>query len=254
AYLDCSERLEGFGSATAIAEDIRRRVREERGLTVSIGVGANRLIAKIASDASKPDGLKVVKPGEEESFLAPLPVRVLPGVGPVMQQKLDRALVVTIAQVRPLSRQELRLLAGSYGETLYEYCRGRDDRPVRVSRERKSLSSERTYETDLDSLDEMDSRLEALAADVAQGLEKRRMLACTLTVKVRYADFRTVTRSRTLSTPVAASEVIAGHARSLLRKSAAGQLKVRLLGVGASSLVAGGSEQFLLFPDRAETG
>ena len=252
AYLDCTDSLGDFGSATAIASDIRRRVREERGLTVSIGVAPNRLVAKIASDADKPDGLTVVKPAQMEAFLAPRPVRALPGVGPVMQKKLERSGLQTIGQLRELSHEDLRQLAGSYGETLYRYCRGQDERPVRVSRERKSLSTERTYERDLTTLEEMDVEIDRLAASVARGLERRDLSACTITVKVRYGDFTTVTRSRSFSLPVRAEEVISGCARRLLRKSSAGERRVRLLGVGASTLVRGGVEQLSLLPELRE--
>jgi DNA polymerase-4 len=249
AYLDCSAHLAGFGSATGIARDIRRRVREERGLTVSIGVGPNRLIAKIASDANKPDGLTVVKPSQAERFIAPLDVRALPGVGPVMQKRLERGGVTKIGQLRELSNEKLRRLAGSFGDTLHRYCRGQDDRPVRVSRERKSLSSERTYEEDLDVIEEMDTEVERLAAEVAQGLERRELSACTVTVKVRYEDFTTVTRSRSFPSPICSATVMAAHAKALLRRTAAGKRKVRLLGVGASNLVLGGVEQLSLFVD-----
>lgn len=252
AYLDCTASLEDFGSATAIATDIRRRVRKERGLTVSVGVGPNRLVAKIASDARKPDGLTVVRPAQVEGFLMPLPARALPGVGPVTQRRLERGGVTTVGQLRALTQEELRNLAGSFGETLYRYCRGQDDRPVRVTRERKSLSSERTYEQDLETLEEMDGEVERLALEVARGLEKRELSACTLTVKVRYADFTTVTRSQSFSLPVRDELFIAGHARTLLRRTAAGQRRVRLLGVGASTLVVGGVEQLILFSSVAE--
>jgi DNA polymerase-4 len=252
AYLDCSARLEGFGSATAVAKDIRRRVREERGLTVSIGVGPNRLVAKIASDVNKPDGMMVVKPARAESFLAPLSVRTLPGVGPVTQKRLEECGLMTVGQMRDISEQQLRALVGSYGATLYRYCRGQDDRPVRVRRERKSLSSERTYETDLKSLREMDLELARLAQGVSRGLRKRSLSACTITVKARYEDFTTVTRSQTSSSPVSNADVIHTHARDLLRKTEAGNRSVRLLGVGASGLVLGHLEQLPLFLDVGE--
>jgi DNA polymerase-4 len=247
AYLDCTERLEGFGSATAIAQDIRRRVREERGLTVSIGVAPNRLVAKIASDANKPDGLTVVKPRQVVAFLEPRPVRALPGVGPVMERRLERGGIMTIGQLRSLSPADLKKLAGSIGEVLFRYCRGEDERPVRTSRERKSLSSERTYDKDLATLDEMDAQLDWLAASVACGLAKRELSACTVTIKVRYEDFTTVSRSQSFSSPVRSEWIIASTARRLLRRTAAAERSVRLLGVGASTFVLGGVEQLSLF-------
>jgi DNA polymerase-4 len=251
AYLDCSRSYASLGSATAIAREIRRRVREERELTVSIGVGPNRLVAKIASDAGKPDGLTVIKPRAVAAFLAPLPVRALPGVGPVTQRKLEARGLETVSQLRLLSVDELRALVGSYGGTLYGYCRGIDDRPVRERRERKSLSTERTYESDLETLEAMDEQLGWLASEVTNGLRKRQLAACTITLKVRFENFETVTRSRTLTVPVAGEQMIEDHARALLRKTEAGRRHVRLLGVGASGLLHSHAEQLLLFTAQA---
>lgn len=247
AYLDVSEHLEPWGSATAAANEIRRQVREERGLTVSIGVGPNRLIAKIASDFGKPDGLTVVKPGRVQAFLDPLQVRSLPGVGPATERRIKRAGIETIGELRALPLDRLEKLFGRHGGTLYRYSRGIDERPVRTRRSRKSLSSERTYPRDLVQLEQMGAEIERLAVRVASGLQKKELSACTLTVKIRYGDFTTLTRSRTLNGPTNEAAVIASHARALLRHSEAGKRSVRLLGVGASNLVRGNVEQLRLF-------
>ena len=249
AYLDVTDHLGPWGSATAVAREVRRRVAAERALTVSIGVGPNRLVAKIASDHDKPDGLTVVPPRRVQAFLDPLSVRSLPGVGPATGRRLQRLGIETISDLRARSREELEAVAGKFGGALYSYSRGRDERPVRVHRERKSLSSERTYGSDLESLTEMDAEVERLAGHVSKGLKKRTFSACTITVKVRYSDFTTVTRSQTLAAPTADAEVIRASARALLRKSAARERPVRLLGVGASNLVAGGVEQLFLFSE-----
>ncbi len=251
AYLDVTDCLEGWGSATAVAQAIRRRVREERGLTVSVGVAPNRLLAKIASDRDKPDGLTVVRPSRVQAFLDPLPVRDLPGVGPATERRLRQLGVETIAELRALPLDLLEGRMGRHGAGLYRYARGLDERPVRVHRERKSLSAERTYATDLTTLAEMDEQLGRLAERVAGGLEKRQLSARTVTLKVRYEDFTTLTRSRTLVAPTADAAELAEEARRLLRKSAAGRRAVRLLGVGGSNLVAGGIAQLPLFaPER----
>jgi DNA polymerase-4 len=248
AYLDCSASFERFGSARRVAEEIKRRVHEERGLTVSVGAGPNKLVAKVASDVGKPDGLMVVRPRHVVEFLAPLPVRALPGVGPVTEMKLRARGVEKVSDVRSLSLQALEKVVGSFGERLYRFSRGIDDRPVRADRERKSLSSERTFSSDLQSFADMDAALEALATSVARGLGKGRLLACTLTVKVRFDDFETVTRSQTAGTPFSSDvAAIAACARSLLRRTDAGTRRVRLLGVGASNFVRGGGEQLPLF-------
>ena len=154
-------------------------------------------------------------------------------------------------QLRARSRDELEAAVGRFGGALYSYSRGRDERPVRVHRERKSLSSERTYGSDLGTLEEMDLEVGRLARHVSEGLRKRSISACTFTLKVRYEDFTTVTRSQTLAAPTSAARIIESTARTLLRRSAARRRRVRLLGVGASNLVPGGIEQLLLFADPA---
>ena len=237
AYLDVTEHLGPWGSATAVAREIRRRVREERGLTVSVGVGPNRLVAKIASDVDKPDGLTVVKPHRVQAFLDPLPVRKIHGVGPATEKALLGLGVTTIADLRRMPAEALERRFGRHGQGLYNYSRGIDERPVRVDRERKSLGHERTYAQDLRRLADMDAQLDDFAERVAQGLARRELQARTITVKVRYGDFTTLTRARTLPHPTSSATTIRTMARELLRQTDAGQRRVRLLGVTASGLV-----------------
>lgn len=248
AYLDVSEYLEPWGSATAVAKEIRRVVWEERELTVSVGVGPNRLIAKIASDCDKPDGLTVVKPRRVRAFLDPLPVRRLHGVGPATERALAELGVSTVAELRGLELEVLSRRFGRHGQGLYRYARGLDQRPVRTHRQRKSLGHERTYSSDLGSLLEMDAELDNLAERVAAGLERREIAARTFTVKVRYADFTTLSRGRTLERATTSSRRIAEVAKSLLRQTAAGRGEsVRLLGITGSGLTRGEPEQLRLF-------
>jgi DNA polymerase-4 len=247
AYLDVSDHLEPWGSGTAAAKEIKRQVKQERGLTVSVGVGPNRLIAKIASDFDKPDGLTVVKPGRVHAFLDPMSVRSLPGVGPATERRIKRAGIETIGELRAEPLDRLEQLFGRHGSTLYRYARGIDERPVRMRHTRKSLSTERTYAEDLEQLEEMDAEIDRLSEKVAASLQKKELSACTLTVKIRYGDFTTLTRSRTLDGPTNEPAVIAGHARELLRQSEVGKRSVRLLGVGASNLVRGNIAQLELF-------
>jgi DNA polymerase-4 len=248
AYLDVSEHLGPWGSATAVAREIRRRVREERRLTVSVGVGPSKLLAKIASDFDKPDGLTVVPPSRVEAFLAPLPVRRLHGVGPATERALAELGVATVGDLRRLSAEQLAARFGRHGRDLFAYARGIDERPVTTHRERTSLGSETTYRRDLTALAQMDEELGRLAAEVAGGLVTRGLAAATVTVKVRYPDFTTVTRSRTLPFATADPAAVAGIARDLLRQTAAGERRVRLLGVTASKLGPHSQEQLLLFP------
>src|SRR5689334_11926192 len=149
AYLDVSQHLGEAGSATAVAREIRKRVKEERGLTVSVGVGPNKLIAKIASDFQKPDGLTVVRPEKVQAFLDPLPVRRLHGVGPATERVLHEMKVATVADLRGVPVEALVDRFGKHGRMLYEFSRGIDDRPVETHQERKSVGSENTYPEDL---------------------------------------------------------------------------------------------------------
>jgi DNA polymerase IV len=247
AYLDVGDHLGTWGSATAVAREIRRRVREERGLTVSVGVGPNKLVAKVASDFGKPDGLTVVPPARVLAFLAPLPVRRLHGVGPATERALGELGVATVAELRELPLERLAARFGRHGRLLYDFSRGVDDRPLDLVRERKSLGTETTYRTDLATLAAMDAELERLAGEVAEGLARRALTAATVTVKVRYSDFTTVTRSRTFASATADRATFAFHARELLRATAAGSRPVRLLGITASKLVGGEGAQLALF-------
>jgi DNA polymerase-4 len=247
AYLDLTGRLGAFGSATAVAREIRRRVLAELGLTVSVGVGPNRLVAKIASDFDKPDGLTVVPPGRVQAFLDPLPVRRLHGVGPATERALVEMGAKTVAELRALAVEDLVARFGRHGRTLHEFAQGIDERPVETHQERKSLSTESTYAEDLEELAEMVREVDRMAAEVAEALGRSGIAACTVTLKLRYADFTTVTRSRTLAAPVADAGTIGACARDLLARTEAAARPVRLLGVTASNLVRGDVAQLSLF-------
>jgi len=230
AYLDVTDRLGRFGTASALAVDIRRVVRAERRLAVSVGVGPSKLIAKIASDAAKPDGIKVVPPGRVRAFLDPLPVRSLPGVGPVTEKALFGCGIRTIAQLRvkPIGALSARI-GRRWAEGLVAFAQGRDDRPVETRWERKSLGSENTFARDLSSRAEMDAELERLAAEISRGLVDEGLSARTVTVKVRFADFTTLTRSVTMPSATADAGLVSKHAQALLRKTEAGARAVRPL-------------------------
>ncbi len=247
AYLDVTAHLRGFGSATAVAGAIRRRIVEERRLTVSVGVGPNKLVAKLASDHDKPDGLTVIPPAAVEAFLAPLAVRRLHGVGPATERALGELEVTTVADLRRLTLDQLMARFGHHGRTLHDFARGLDERPVRPHRERKSLGTEETFAVNLSELSTMRARLDAMASEVAEGLARRRLAACTVTVKVRYGDFTTVTRSRSFAVPTASLPALRGLAHELLTLTDAATRPVRLLGLTASTLVPAQLEQLDLF-------
>lgn len=248
AYLDVTEEVGRYGSATAIAQEIRRRVRAERGLTVSVGVGPSRLIAKIASDFHKPDGLTVVRPRQVQEFLDPLKVRLLHGVGPATEKVLADMGVHTVADLRAQDLEKLQRRFGKFGSCLYEYARGIDERPVRTEWVRKSLGHERTYVQDLHSLEQMDLELQKLADKTYEDLVRKALQARTVTVKVRYPDFTTLTRARSLEHPFTSAPQIAATAMALLRQTAAGEKSVRLLGVTASGFESDDHREFLQLP------
>jgi DNA polymerase-4 len=250
AYVDVTDVYAGWGSAMALAEELRVRVREQRGLTMSVGVGPNKLVAKIASDHRKPDGLTVVHPSRVEAFLAPLSVRVLPGVGPATQEHLERLGIRRVADLRSWSEDDLRERLGRFGPTLGRYALGIDDRPVGSRRGRKSLSSERTYAEDLESLTEMRIELRRLAERVGGGLQSRTLAARTVSLKVRYSDYSTVTRAMTLTEPTDSPDVLLDCAVGLLERTEAGSRPVRLLGLGVKGLAE--EEEASGLPDEAE--
>jgi DNA polymerase-4 len=248
AFVDVSDTYEQWGSATAVAQAIRERIREERGLTVSVGVGPNKLVAKIASDFDKPDGLTVVAPGRVGDFLAPMSVRALPGVGPATEKVLARHGIARIVDLRSWDEERLSETFGRYGRRLYRHALGLDDRPVRTHRSRKSLGSERTFAEDLVTLDEMTAEIRRLADQVARNLARRELSFRTVSIKVRYEDFTTVSRARTLARRSEDGSTLGRIALDLLARTDAGKRRVRLLGVSTSGFDSEDVPQLSLFP------
>jgi DNA polymerase-4 len=238
AYLDVTENLWGEPLATEVARRLKARIREETGLTASAGVAPNKFLAKIASGWQKPDGLTVIPPERVERFLERLPVEALWGVGPVTARKLRALGIERLVQVRSSDDATLRRAVGSLADWLKRLSRGDDPREVTPHRPWKSLSAENTYAEDLQDLNEMRAELERLARRVAASLERKRLRARTVTIKVRYADFTTVTRSHSARLPTHRAAEIAARAVALLERTAAGRRPVRLLGVGAHGIVA----------------
>ncbi len=232
AYLDVTENLLGEPSATRIAQSCKARIRDELQLTASAGVGPNKFIAKVASDLRKPDGLVVVPPEKVAAFVERLDVERLWGVGPKTARRLRERGFATTADIRAAGLAALETAVGSFAPWLWELAHGRDDRPVQPHHERKSLGSETTLSED--SLDlAMLARLVAqLAWEVADGLDRTDAPARTVTLKVKYADFKLCTRSRSPATPVREALEIAEIAVDLLRTATeAGRRPVRLVGV-----------------------
>jgi len=224
-------------TVTAVARDLKERVQEATGgLTGSVGIGSSKLVAKIASDLHKPDGLVVVAPGEEQGLLDPLPVTTIPGVGPATAERLRRVGVTTVADLRGVSAEELvRLVGQAHGQSLFRLARADDDRAVVAEREAKSISVEDTYDTDLVDRRLLEGLLARQAEKVAERLRASRLSGRTVTVKVRLHDFSTHTRSTTLSSPTDSTRVVSRLARALLGEVDTSD-GVRLLGVGVSGL------------------
>ena len=237
AYLDVTENAWHEPLATNVAKRLKREIFETTGLTASAGVAPNKFLAKIASGYRKPDGLTVIPPERVESFLQDLPVEALWGVGPVTAKKLRAAGIEKLVQVRGADLELLRRTVGSLADWLRQLSYGDDPRPVTPDRESKSSSTENTYAEDLVELEPIRAELDRMARENAAWLVRRKLEARTITIKVRYANFTTVTRSHTLSRATSDADVIASWAKDLVERTDAGQRPVRLLGVRVAGLV-----------------
>jgi len=237
AYLDVTENAWREPLATNVARRLKREIFETTGLTASAGVAPNKFLAKIASGYRKPDGLTVIPPERVESFLQDLPVEALWGVGPVTAKKLRAAGIEKLVQVRGADLELLRRTVGSLADWLRQLSYGDDPRPVTPDRESKSSSTENTYAEDLVELEPIRAELDRMARENAEWLVRRKLEARTITIKVRYANFTTVTRSHTLSRATSDADVIASWAKDLVERTDAGQRPVRLLGVRVAGLV-----------------
>jgi len=230
AYLDVTENSWGETLGTVVARRLKERIRSETGLTASAGVAPNKFLAKIASGWQKPDGLTVIGPARVEGFLQQLPVDALWGVGPVTATKLRARGIEKLVDVRTADAQTLRETVGSLADWLKQLANGIDDRPIVPNREAKSSGSENTYPEDLTDLETIRAEIAEMASHAIGWLARRQLLARTVTIKVRYSDFSTITRSHTA--PATRDETdLTARAVRLLEKTDAGRRPVRLLGV-----------------------
>ena len=230
AYLDVTENSWGETLGTAVAKRLKARIRTDTGLTASAGVAPNKFLAKIASGWKKPDGLTVISPERVEPFLQRLPVDALWGVGPVTAGKLRAKGIDRLVDVRTADLQLLRDTVGSLADWLRQLANGVDDRPVVPNRDVKSSGSENTYPEDLIDLDTIRAEVAEMAGQAIAWLARKQLLARTVTLKVRYGDFTTITRSHT-APPTRVEADLAARAVRLLDKTEAGTRSVRLLGV-----------------------
>lgn len=236
AYLDVTVNKPGIASATQVAQDIRRMIRAETGLTASAGVSYNKLIAKLASDQNKPDGLCVVRPEEGAAFIAAMPVRRIHGVGPVTASRMAALGIETGADLRDRDIAFLRAHFGSSADYYHRAARGIDDRPVHERQDRKSVSVEDTFFDDLTEEDALVTEIDAIAERLWGRIEKAGAYGRTIVLKVKFADFRIITRSRSFAEPVRSSDLLAQTGRALLRAQLPLRMGARLLGLGVHNL------------------
>ena len=232
AYLDVTAPKTGFPSATAIAEDIRRQIREETALTASAGIAPNKFLAKIASDWRKPDGQFVIRPQQVDAFLASLPVARIPGVGKVMQGKLAALGVATVNDLREVPVEALQHHFGSFGTSLYRRARGIDERPVQPDQPVQSISTEDTFPHDL-LLGEFDDSVRRLAAKTWEAARKTDRVGRTVVLKLKTAQFRILTRSHTPESAPASAREFTDIALALRQRvDLPPDTRYRLVGVG----------------------
>ncbi len=246
AYLDLAAVPDFWQRAEREGRALKREVRQAVGLTLSVGVATTKSAAKVASDLRKPDGLVVVRPGEEAEFLAPLPVRLLSGVGPRAEERLSVLGVTTIGGLARLDPPLLRAYFGRWGEEMADRARGIDPRPVSAEHERKSVGRETTFPRDITAGDELEHALDELCEQVSERLERRGLHGRTVTLKVRHADFTTRTRQRTLPVALARGEDLRSVAARLADDQIAPDARIRLVGLAVSGFAD--ERQLPLFP------
>lgn len=239
AYLDVTEDKLQIGSAIAIAQQIKQAIREELQLTASAGISVNKFVAKIASDMQKPDGLTFIAPEQVEAFMEKLPVEKFFGVGKVTAEKMKRMNLHTGADLKKLTENDLVQHFGKTGRFYYRIVRGIDEREVQPHRETKSLGAEDTFPYDLTTVAEMNAELDKIAVTVTERLKKYDLKGRTVTLKIKYSDFRQITRNQSFPYPVGDLETIAGTAKQLLLKTEPDDVKIRLLGITLSNFDEG---------------
>ena len=236
AYLDVTECTIFHGSASLIAQSIKKAIKDETDLTASAGISYNKFLAKIASDMDKPDGLYLITPEQGERFVEQLPVRKFHGIGKATETKMHSLGITSGADLMQWNENALIKSFGKAGRYYYQIARGIDHRPVRNDRVRKSIGSETTFQEDLIDVDVMLSKLKGLSEKVFLKLLEKELSAKTVTLKVKYNNFELVTRSITREDSVNSTDDMMWILKELIQKTEAGVRKVRLLGVSASKL------------------
>jgi len=236
AYLDVTTHKKGKPSATLIAKEIKQRIKDETGLTASAGISINKFLAKIASDYNKPDGLFLIKPDEAEAFVEELPIEKFFGIGKVTAQKMHHLGVANGKDLKKLSEYDLIRKFGKQGSYYYHIARATDNRAVKPNRLRKSVGAENTFEYDIEDTDEMKQQLLSIAQTLIKRIDKSKSYGKTLTLKIKFADFKQITRSKTANHEINDFEQLWGLSSETFDKVDFADKKVRLLGLSVSNL------------------
>jgi DNA polymerase-4 len=237
AYLDVTEDRRGLGTARAIAEEIRARIRSETGLSASAGVSYCKFIAKLASDQNKPDGMCVIPPHKGAAFVATLPVKRFHGVGPVTAAKMERLGILTGADLAAWPIEQLEAHFGSSGRWYWRIARGIDDREVKPDRPYKSVSAERTFDVDYREEEDLRREISRVAGYAWKRIERAEVQGRTVTLKAKFADFQIVTRSKSFPSPVPDLASFDAAGQALLATILPAPKGIRLLGLGLHSIV-----------------
>jgi DNA polymerase-4 len=252
AYLDITGYEEPYGSPRKLARAIKERINKELKLTASVGIGTCKVVAKIASTSCKPDGLLEIAPGKEQAFLNPLPIAKLPGVGEKTEQSLKEMGITTIGELAALSLDTITRRFGAIGTVMHSYARGIDDREVEAPGEAKSISQQLTFARDTLDRNFLEANLHNLCQEVCQELRSQNKRAKCVAIRLRYADFKTITRQVTLTEASDVTPIVFATAQQLLSKTLAQQEKpIRLIGIRISSLV-GEEKQLPMFDSGME--
>lgn len=235
AYLDVTHNKKGISIATDIATEIKNRIKEQTGLTASAGVSVNKFLAKVASDMDKPDGLYVIKPHQVQAFIESLPIEKIFGVGKVTAAKMKSIGIFEGRHLKQFKEEHLVKMFGKSGHYFYNVARGIDDRPVVADRERKSLGAESTFDEDYTDKEVLLEKLNEVAQKVAKHISKSKLKPLTLTVKIKYANFSQITRSKTVNEPITDLKAIDDLSKELIMEALKIDDAVRLLGITLSN-------------------
>lgn len=250
-YIDFSGCEKIYGHPYFFASRIQAEIKKELSLPCSIGIASNKFVAKIGSDYAKPEGITYIVAGQEQEFLAPLPIETMPGIGKVTTKDLNARGFRIIKDITNTSSEYFSLLFGKYGSAIYEHAHGKGTEFLTVERTRKSIGREETFQTDTADKMQIQKILFELTEDVCNSLRKKKWMTKTITLKLRYSDFVTITHSQTLKEPANSDKIIFNTAAELFRNAYKRRVSVRLIGIHLTNFY-GSFEQENLFDGKEE--